>query len=415
MDLQCDHCQKEFNTNAGLYTHKQRFHQTPRIVLVKHNRSATPKFKRTDAIDDYNSKKRKKKNHPDDEHDEGFQIIDEYNDVDDAKPTRKRSADATDDYHSKKRKKKHRSDDERDEELEIIDEYNDSDDAEHDQDMEIVDEYDIDEDNNLTDDEGISPPPPSSLVSASGPKLNYKALYVKCVRNYRKMKKKFENKHRLLVSKHNTTIKKHLDEVSAKRDEEIEDLRERLKKQMNDLEQMKNIEITDRIRTIQTENQTVIDGLTAAHTAKLSNLENECNDRIRVLQDHINELQKEDGDFTSLAKAIFSCTTIEEISEIQRLIKNHQLDLVVKNHLKTLQNLFLSLSYGIIPLCDSQRVAITDSQRSLVEKVQSSSSVTAKRVLKEGCNEVINLFTIINDSLKLVRNSYNRYGSLDSA
>ena len=376
MDLKCDHCEKEFNTNAGLYTHKQRFHKTPSVVLVKHNHSATSKRKRADdTSNDYSG------------------------------------------YRMKKLKNKHHTDDEGDEGLEIVDEYNDSDDAEHDADMEIIDEYDNEEDgsaNILSDEDSeVNLPLPPATLNPSRAKLNYEALYIKCVRNYKKMKRKFENRRRLLVSKHKADLKKHFDELITKRDEEIADIKERFKKQIINLEQTKNIELADRIKGIQSQNQTVIEEINTEHASKLTDLENECKERIRVLQDHIMDLQREDGEFTSLSKAIFSCTTIEEISEIQRLIKNHQLDVVVQKHLKTLQNLFLSLSYGIIPLCDSQRVAITDSQRGLVEKVQSSSSVTAKRVLKESRNEVINLFTIINDSLKLVRNSYNRYGNLD--
>ena len=62
-----------------------------------------------------------------------------------------------------------------------------------------------------------------------------------------------------------------------------------------------------------------------------------------------------------------------------------------------------------------QRQMVTPKQRKLVEKIQSSSSTTAKRYLKEGREEVINLFTIINDSLKLIRNTFNRYGTLPDA
>ena len=38
MDLECETCGKVFNTNAGLYTHQQKMHNVPSVVLVDHNR-----------------------------------------------------------------------------------------------------------------------------------------------------------------------------------------------------------------------------------------------------------------------------------------------------------------------------------------------------------------------------------------
>ena len=122
-------------------------------------------------------------------------------------------------------------------------------------------------------------------------------------------------------------------------------------------------------------------------------------------------MKEGDENLSSLAKAIFNCTSMEEIFEIQRLIKNHQLDIVVERHLPTLQNLFFSLSYGVLPICQPQRAKVTNNQRYLVEKIQSSSKHTAKRLIKENKDSITNLFTIIKDSIKLARNSYNRYGT----
>ena len=72
--------------------------------------------------------------------------------------------------------------------------------------------------------------------------------------------------------------------------------------------------------------------------------------------------------------------------------------------------MFLSLSYGILPICQPQRDTITDSQRELVGKIQNSSLNITKKLLKDNREEVANLFSIIEDSLNLARNSFNRYG-----
>ena len=65
---------------------------------------------------------------------------------------------------------------------------------------------------------------------------------------------------------------------------------------------------------------------------------------------------------------------------------------------------------GILPICQPQRKQVTDQQRNVVDRVQVASKPTAKKLLRDNQREFVNLFTIIKDSLKLARNSYNRYG-----
>jgi hypothetical protein len=121
-------------------------------------------------------------------------------------------------------------------------------------------------------------------------------------------------------------------------------------------------------------------------------------------------MQEDNEDLSSLSKAIFNCTTMEEIFEIQKLVNNYELDKVIQNHLPTLQNMFLSLSYGILPICQPQRDQVSDNQREVVERIQTASPQTAKRILQQNRSDIVNLFTIIKKSIKLARDSYNRYG-----
>ena len=130
--------------------------------------------------------------------------------------------------------------------------------------------------------------------------------------------------------------------------------------------------------------------------------------------DMLNKLlrsEQEDEDYlTPLAGAIFNCTTMEEIFEIKNLIETYKVNELTDRHYKTLQNMFLSLSYGVLPICQPQRDTITDSQRELVGKIQNSSFNEVKGILNENRKEIANVFTIIEDSLKLARSSFNRYG-----
>ena len=131
--------------------------------------------------------------------------------------------------------------------------------------------------------------------------------------------------------------------------------------------------------------------------------------KIDMLHKHIQSEQEDEDYITPLAHAIFNCTTIEEIFEIKKLIETYRINELEDKNYKTLQNMFLSLSYGVLPICQPQRDTITDFQRELVGKIQNSSFLSAKEVLKENREEIANLFSIIEDSLNLARNSFNRY------
>ena len=396
MDLKCDHCGRRFTTNTRLYMHKQNSHRTPSVLLVKHNKQhthSTPSgFKRKHEESDDGSHRNKRKHIADDEHDSGLQIIDEVND-DSENDSGLVVVDEID------------GDSEDDEGLEVVDEVDG--DSEDDGGLEVVDE--IDDDGDDPGDKGSRP-----KINVSTHKPNYKVLYQNCIKKYRRLKLNCEKQLNDLNNKRKRELKRKLAELHIKHSQDMASLKRTNERRMQDLEQLKDITCDDKIRAIENKHQSQIDKLNAEHATKVADLEADCEAKIKVLNDHIKELQEDDQeDFSSLSKAIFNCTTMEEIFEIQRLIKNHQIDVVVQKHLKTLQNLFLSLSYGIVPICDAQRRRITDSQRDLVERIQNSSTTTAKRQIRANRGEIINLFTIINDSLKLVRNTFNRYASPD--
>ena len=378
MVLKCEYCGKEFDTNARLYMHKQALHKTPSVLLVKHNDDHTHPIpsvlkRKREELDDNGSHKIKRKHLIDDQLDDGLRVIDEVDDDDD---------------------------DQLDSGLKIIDEV--ADDDELDSDLEILDEY-------SNDGDGPADKTSRPKIHPTLTKPNYKALYEKCIKNYRRLRLKCKIQLNKLNKKRKQELRQKVEKMLEKHKQDIAALKRTHERRMNDLEQLKDIACDDRIRNIQTKHQSDIDKLNAGYAASIADLEAECEAKIKNLNDHIKNLQEDEEDFSNLSRAIFNCTTMEEIFEIQRLIKNHQIDIVVQRHFKTLQNLFLSLSYGIIPICDAQRKEITRSQRQLIDKINNSSTTTAKREIQAGRNEIVNLFTIINDSLKLVRNTFNRY------
>ena len=110
-----------------------------------------------------------------------------------------------------------------------------------------------------------------------------------------------------------------------------------------------------------------------------------------------------------LNEAIYNEPTIAEMIKVERLVGKYRFDELVAEHIDALQKLLTGLSYGAIPLTQPQREEITDSQRKLVRELEEASPEEAGIIIKQNVQEIANLFTIIEDSLKLVRNSFQRF------
>ena len=389
MNLNCEYCDRKFSTNTSLYMHKQS--HTPSLVLVNHNHDE-------EAVQ------------PDPQLDPDLQIIDDYKFVPGTKKRYRDSIPADSRIPLPARKRK--PDPQLDPGLQIIDQYPKPDDSdEDDDDFKIIDEY-IDDG---YADGHLDGPKIVDGYSDRKTKLDYKAMYEQCIKDSKRLKHKFNKHLEVIDKKHKANVRRGIkdaqDQLSAKYEFEIAKLKRFHDKQMSDLESLKDQECTDKIGDELKKCQNEIDRLKTACNKQIQELDEECDIKLNLLHDQLKALQEDDANLSSLAKAIYNCTTMEEIFEIQRLVKNHQIDQVVQNHLPTLQNLFLSLSYGVLPICQPQRDRVTDSQRRLVEGIQTSSRATAKRLIKANRNDVVNLFTIIHDSLKLARNTYNRYGT----
>ena len=128
----------------------------------------------------------------------------------------------------------------------------------------------------------------------------------------------------------------------------------------------------------------------------------------------ITESASDDDDndkeiLSTLTKAINNTAAMSQVYEIQRLMEEGQINEILKKHFITFKNVLQSLTYGIIPLCQSQRDQVTNSQRNLVRKLQFSTKQTAAKLLKGRHSEIIKLFLIVKDSIKLIRISYNKY------
>ena len=143
--------------------------------------------------------------------------------------------------------------------------------------------------------------------------------------------------------------------------------------------------------------------------------EEECMARIEVLKKQLQEIEEIDGDYElkSISNAVINSVTIQEFNEIRTLISNHQLARVLKSrkYILALQKLFLGLTYGVVPITAPQRIALSIEEKRLITDLEHASVDKVKSYIKENQKIFLRLFSIINDSLKLVTKSYVRYGS----
>ena len=319
MEFTCEHCNKVFNTNAGLYTHKETYHKAPAVVLVNHNQhNPSTSFDRPTSptnipLNDDTSSEMSFEN---------------------MQPNRKRKV--------------------------VID---------------------VDDDET----EPIKKPKydtaPKNIAIPSVPSRNrndgYKKMYYKCLDQYKRVQQKYDN-------------------LQRKFDEKISHYEEKLEK-------------------TNTENREYLIGIEETYKKQLEELESGCENRIKTLSNYVTDLKNNEyANFNSLSKIIFNCITIEEIHKIRRLINTQQIDELLKTHMSTLQNIMLGLTAGIIPICNPQRTVISDEQRQLVSYIQDAAPSNAKRKIKHNRKQFTKLWSIVDDSLRLVCETYNRYGSHDA-
>lgn len=400
MTYKCEHCDQHFNTNSELYRHKHTDHKTPTIVLVNHRGHessiikpsdkdvVTPLPSRKRKIEGYDVKPKKKLTSDRDVIVDSDHLSD---DSDDGSNTpqpkikilgkRKRIVGGNETYEMRKKKKIGKPQFYDQSSDLIIDSDHLSDDSDDDSNtrqpkIKILRKRK----NKPRLDKEYSRPYPNNLSLRY---QNYKKLYEKCLDDYQ-------------------NLKKHYDQ-----------LEQRFIKVSNDYTDLES-RCNDKCKSLKLDSDQKLLDLTNTHKKELNDMQLECEQRIEVLNNLVNDLKEnENENFHALSKAIFNCSSIEEISMVQKLLETGQYKEVIDKHLRTIQNLFLGLSMNVIPICNPIRTAITDKHRKLIEKVQEATSSSARKELKENTQTFVNLFTIISDSLDLLRRTYSKYGSRD--
>ena len=148
------------------------------------------------------------------------------------------------------------------------------------------------------------------------------------------------------------------------------------------------------------------------HQRIVTEMETHYQNQIKIFSEKIKSMENDDASFKPLSDAIFNCITIEEIFKIKKLVRNREFEEFIGKHLDTLQKLFLSLSYGVIPICQPQRDVISDSQKKLIAKIETSTPSKAKNLIMQNRSDIVNIFEIIDQSLELATTSYSKFNQL---
>ena len=190
----------------------------------------------------------------------------------------------------------------------------------------------------------------------------------------------------------------------SKRDDELD----RLKKRYEEEVVKRNKEFEERETQLKKE----LDEHKENHQGKINEIENHYQNQLKLLQEKIKSMEENKASFKPLSDAIFNCITIEEIFKIKKLVRNREFDELIKNHLDTLQKLFLSLSFGVIPICQPQRDVLTENQKKLIEKIETSAPSKARKLIIQNRSEIVAIFDIIDQSLELAAVTYDRFRKL---
>ena len=79
-----------------------------------------------------------------------------------------------------------------------------------------------------------------------------------------------------------------------------------------------------------------------------------------------------------------------------------------------IQALFKGITGGWIPICTSQKQMFSERQKDFVRKVGISKLIDLDSIIRENIGEVKKIFDFVDKSIKLVVESYYKFGIADS-
>ena len=117
-------------------------------------------------------------------------------------------------------------------------------------------------------------------------------------------------------------------------------------------------------------------------------------------------------EMTPLDKALNNSVTIDQINDIRHHLKAGHIDPILndENKLLIIQRILAGMSEGIIPITNPQNLIFTKSQKSFMSTLKTIGLDEAKDYIEGNIQEFLEIFEIMDMSLKMVTKAFNKYG-----
>ena len=118
--------------------------------------------------------------------------------------------------------------------------------------------------------------------------------------------------------------------------------------------------------------------------------------------------------YTEVTKKIYNCISIPEISQLRNLFRRNKWDEIIKpKNIAVVLRLIVGVDNDAIPICNPQTSNITSEQRELIHALKISSPSDALNIIRNNQSSIESLFKILDQSLRMMINLFNKYGSID--
>ena len=114
-----------------------------------------------------------------------------------------------------------------------------------------------------------------------------------------------------------------------------------------------------------------------------------------------------------MTRKIYNCISIQEISHLRNLFRKNKWDEIIKpNNIAVILHLITGVDNDAVSICNPQTSKITSRQRHLIHSLKSSSS-DALNIIQNNQSSIESLFKILDQSLRMMVNLFNKYSSID--
>ena len=117
-------------------------------------------------------------------------------------------------------------------------------------------------------------------------------------------------------------------------------------------------------------------------------------------------------EMTPLDRALMNSVTIEQINDIRHHLKAGHIDPILNddNKLMIIQRILAGISEGVIPISNPQNLIFTKSQKSFMSTLKTIGLDEAKDYIEENIQDFLEIFEVLDISLKMVAKAFNKYG-----